>query len=47
MTFKEGKNLKVLDLPAYVLQMLQWCALAGFGMMHFLQKDTEGIATLS
>lgn len=32
---------------SYVLQMLQWCVLAGFGVMHFLQMDTEGIWTLS
>lgn len=26
----------------YLLQMPQWCVLAGLGMIHFLQMDTNG-----
>lgn len=35
--------MKIAVQLSYMLQMLQWCVLAGFGVMHFLQTDTEGI----
>lgn len=46
MTLEDYIFFKRCSSFSYVLQMLQWCVLAGFGMMHFLQKVTEGIATL-
>lgn len=36
-------HLRVPVWFSYMLQMLQWCVLGGFGAMHFLQRDTEGI----
>lgn len=44
---KDNNVTMVLLFLPHVLQMLQWCVLAGFGMMHFLQKDTEGTGTLA
>lgn len=32
---------------SYLLQIPQWCVLAGLGMMHFLQTDTNGLAFFS
>lgn len=29
---------------SYVLQMPQWCVLAGLGIIHFLQTDTNGMS---
>lgn len=39
-TDKRQENTHLLQIP-------QWCVLAGLGMMHFLQTDTNGLLFLS
>lgn len=54
--FNLKNNINRSDYPStplkkhentHVLQMPQWWVLAGLGMMHFLQTDTNGLLFLS
>lgn len=38
---------KMEEILSYLLQIPQWCVLAGLGMMHFLQTDTNGLEFFS
>lgn len=46
-----SKNLRLRKVRkikfSYLLQIPQWCVLAGFGIMHFLQTDTNGLSFFS
>lgn len=37
----------IKQIKTHLLQIPQWCVLAGLGIMHFLQTDTTGPSCFS